>query len=522
MRRLIIFIMVILISTGTVLATGEEISFSNMQEEQEEYILGDVNSNGAIDLHDAIMILQYNVGLIQIDDLQKADVNLDGNIDVKDAILVLKYIVGLIEDFTYLSLPQGSFFVNGGSGGYNLDDKGVPIHDNGSYHPTQIAQYGLDLYADYLNTGSAGYKKKLKPVAEWLLENAEHSSQFSYWTFDFDYSPFNQVAPWNSSLTNAQCALVLLLGHEVFEEQEYLDLSHRAMKYLFIPIENGGGLGRWPDGTSWFEEYPDPGNQSHVLNGHIFVLDVLERFYMITGENKYQYWLEEGLQALKSKMNNYDVHYGSIYDVALEGEKIGMGYHTLHWMMLAWAHMTTGDHDFLELALKWFEMDMQSKGTNINVSGSIDPAGHGSEKLNDGIYWYQYWSTYSPAVISVEHKTESHMNVKGINLFLVGEPDDLSIRVLCKDEHGQMKQLYPGGASTLHPVRKNTTGSHTTTVLPIAFNKLLHTERLEIHIQANNRIVAVREIGVWQDWPDEFQRRLNRYNIKTMSEKQVP
>ncbi len=109
---------------------------------------------------------------------------------------------------------------------------------------------------------------------------------------------------------------------------------------------------------------------------------------------------------------------------------------------------------FLELALKWFEMDMQSKGTNINVSGSIDPAGHGSEKLNDGIYWYQYWSTYSPAVISVEHKTESHMNVKGINLFLVGEPDDLSIRVLCKDEHGQMKQLYPGGASTLHPVRK--------------------------------------------------------------------
>ena len=200
MRRLIIFIMVILISTGTVLATGEEISFSNMQEEQEEYILGDVNSNGAIDLHDAIMILQYNVGLIQIDDLQKADVNLDGNIDVKDAILVLKYIVGLIEDFTYLSLPQGSFFVNGGSGGYNLDDKGVPIHDNGSYHPTQIAQYGLDLYADYLNTGSAGYKKKLKPVAEWLLENAEHSSQFSYWTFDFDYSPFNQVAPWNLSL----------------------------------------------------------------------------------------------------------------------------------------------------------------------------------------------------------------------------------------------------------------------------------------------------------------------------------
>ncbi|NLZ27965.1 MAG: hypothetical protein GX887_03230 [Firmicutes bacterium] len=200
------------------------------------------------------MILQHNVGLIQICEPERGDVNLDGTIDVKDAILVLRHIVGLIEDFTYLSLPRGSFFINGGSGKYNLDDKGIPVDKEGNSHPTQTAQYGLDLYADYLNTGAPVYKQKLKPVIEWILDNAVQDSSFCCWEFDFDYKPFNQVAPWKSSLTNAQCALTLLLGHEIFGDQECLDLSHQAMNYLFIPVENGGGMGRWPDGTIWFEE----------------------------------------------------------------------------------------------------------------------------------------------------------------------------------------------------------------------------------------------------------------------------
>ncbi len=225
------------------------------------------------------------------------------------------------------------------------------------------------------------------------------------------------------------------------------------------------------------------------------------------------------MQALELKMHNYDVHYGSIYDVALESEKIGMGYHSLHWMMLAWAGMITDHNDFFELALKWYEMDMQSEGTNIEVSGSIDPANHGSNKLNDGAYWYNYWSTHSPTVIIITHKTASHLNTKGINLFLVGDhgSGDWSIQVFAKDEHGRLKKLYPGSGATLHPVRKNATDGHITTVLPITFHNPLNAEYLEIKVdtrEANSGIVAIREIGIWQDWSEEFRAQLNKLNIK--------
>jgi PKD repeat protein len=63
--------------------------------------LGDVNRDGAVDSLDALLILQFSVGLISENDLAKdrADVNGDGGIDSLDALLILQKSVGLISDF---------------------------------------------------------------------------------------------------------------------------------------------------------------------------------------------------------------------------------------------------------------------------------------------------------------------------------------------------------------------------------------------------------------------------------------
>jgi len=59
---------------------------------------GDVNNDGKVDSADAQLIMQYVVGLIDLDYYQKeaADVNNNGIIDVADAQLIMQYIVGLI------------------------------------------------------------------------------------------------------------------------------------------------------------------------------------------------------------------------------------------------------------------------------------------------------------------------------------------------------------------------------------------------------------------------------------------
>jgi alpha-galactosidase len=61
---------------------------------------GDVNSNGAIDIVDALLVAQYYVGLNPANfNSAAADVNCSGAIDIVDALLVAQRYVGLITSF---------------------------------------------------------------------------------------------------------------------------------------------------------------------------------------------------------------------------------------------------------------------------------------------------------------------------------------------------------------------------------------------------------------------------------------
>ncbi len=59
------------------------------------HYVGDVGQTGDLTIKDAIMVLQYIVGLIDLTEEQRiaADANGDGVINVKDAIQVLRWIV---------------------------------------------------------------------------------------------------------------------------------------------------------------------------------------------------------------------------------------------------------------------------------------------------------------------------------------------------------------------------------------------------------------------------------------------
>jgi len=62
--------------------------------------LGDVNSDGSINIVDALLIAQYYVGLNPSDfDISAADTNCDSSVNIVDALLVAQYYVGLISRF---------------------------------------------------------------------------------------------------------------------------------------------------------------------------------------------------------------------------------------------------------------------------------------------------------------------------------------------------------------------------------------------------------------------------------------
>ena len=65
------------------------------------YRLGDINNDGTVDSADALLALQYFVGIKTPTETQRlaANVNKDNTIDSADALLILKYFVGQITTF---------------------------------------------------------------------------------------------------------------------------------------------------------------------------------------------------------------------------------------------------------------------------------------------------------------------------------------------------------------------------------------------------------------------------------------
>ena len=71
--------------------------------EAPEYILGDVNNDGNVDVSDAIKVLQHSSGKIKLTDTEKLAANVadrtQDEIDVSDAIKILQFSSGKIKKF---------------------------------------------------------------------------------------------------------------------------------------------------------------------------------------------------------------------------------------------------------------------------------------------------------------------------------------------------------------------------------------------------------------------------------------
>ena len=90
-----------LASTGKLQPVSGTTEWEYVISDKMPYILGDVNQDGEIKASDAVLVLKYIAGNIELTDLQKqvADVNKDGEIKASDAVLILKYVAGDITEF---------------------------------------------------------------------------------------------------------------------------------------------------------------------------------------------------------------------------------------------------------------------------------------------------------------------------------------------------------------------------------------------------------------------------------------
>ncbi len=71
----------------------------------DNYLMGDIDGDGEIEVDDSRLALQQAVGAITLSASQfaLADVNGDGSVEVEDAQEIMQYAVGLISSFSLYS-----------------------------------------------------------------------------------------------------------------------------------------------------------------------------------------------------------------------------------------------------------------------------------------------------------------------------------------------------------------------------------------------------------------------------------
>ena len=82
-------------------AAEQYANFMGIPFEEIEHIYGDLDWNERVEAKDALLALCNTVGTVNFIDYHKvsADVNVDGKVTAADALMILQYSVGLITDF---------------------------------------------------------------------------------------------------------------------------------------------------------------------------------------------------------------------------------------------------------------------------------------------------------------------------------------------------------------------------------------------------------------------------------------
>jgi hypothetical protein len=397
-----------------------------------------------------------------------------------------------------------------------VDKNGIPIVTGGytnktGYHPTPICRYGVYLTSRYKNDPNDEDLEKIKNVMNWIQDNKVNRGRFIVWYLNEDLESFGLEAPWTSAMTNAFCAGALLRGSIILEDRSLERDAKKAIEYLFVPVRHGGGMHEFENGDIWFEEAPSTENPSHILNGCIFALDILDMFRDYYDTPKYENHYQKIVRSLRNRVHEYDTGYGSVYDLWSRNNKLGMSYHRIHFVQMYYLYLSTGDEYFRDLSLMWFEFFKQSEYKVLSTRSTVVGDLHSEERLNEGIYWYRYWQAHLPA--EVETRFGEVESVKGINFFGLsgGSPfDEVDIYYLDNDQYRMIKkesyEIEYGGL--------NISGDNRTNVFCLKFDNVVETTGFKFVFNEieDREYVYLREIGFWKEMEEEYEEYMESFS----------
>lgn len=225
----------------------------------------------------------------------------------------------------------------------------LPCNDpNFDENPTLKGFCALAYWNAFIAFNHTNSLLNFRKWANWFLNNQVDGK----WAWGIDLPSRNQKAPWISGLTQSLGISILLREYQLSQDTRFLEAATKALAWMGRPITEGGIAYKMTSGT-WFEEYPDASNPSHVLNGHMWALFGIYDYYRVTRDQTAKKLFNLGIAALLSEIHKYDVGYWSVYAQTNRVDVVTGAYQQFIIEQLLVLHQITGKARLRQYSEKW-------------------------------------------------------------------------------------------------------------------------------------------------------------------------
>ncbi len=204
-----------------------------------------------------------------------------------------------------------------------VDSNGLPYvyyaTENGispgyQYNATIVCNYALHYYDSLQQHNDVAVRHRFDNCLAWLAKNLTYRGNYALYVFNWQQPWYDSVkAPFTSGMTSGLAIEVFTDAFRLTKDSTWLKHAKAVLNGFFVPINQGGFTFFEPEGW-WYEEIADTNMHTpRILDGHIFAVLGVNKFYLLTKDDSVLLVVNNGLKALKHVLPGCDAGNGAIY-----------------------------------------------------------------------------------------------------------------------------------------------------------------------------------------------------------------
>ena len=254
-----------------------------------------------------------------------------------------------------MAFASGSSFSSANRNENEIPMTFYPRLGKAAYNPLYIASRALsDFNASKKQNREKSMAVFLKRI-QWLMDNLKfyvHDElKYGIWEENFPVPYYRLTAPWRCGMAQGYGITALAKAYELTGNISYLEYAKYALNAFFVEVRNGGVTYKDSNDEWWFEEYAGGKTQIRVLNGAIYAILDIYKFWKTTGDKDAEILYKKGLNGIKNRLEMYDTGSWTYYDAI--GTIATSHYHRDHIKLTRRLYEISHEKIFLDYSNKW-------------------------------------------------------------------------------------------------------------------------------------------------------------------------